>query len=47
MAIDKSKSMCNTCKKYGHWAGNTACLQTGGGASGGNYPELLPPGKEK
>ena len=46
MLIDKSKSMCNACKKYGHWAGDAACLLSGGGA-GENYPELLPPGEEK
>ena len=41
-AIDKSKSMCNACQKYGHWAGDAACL-----LSGGIYPELQPPGEEK
>ena len=32
LAIDKSKSMCNACKKYGQWAGDVACL-----LSRGNY----------
>ena len=32
----------NVRKKYGHWAGDAACLLRGGGA-GENYPELLPP----
>ena len=28
LAIDNSKSMCNACKKYGHWAGDAAWATT-------------------
>ena len=41
----KSKSMCNACK-YRHWAGEAACLLSGGGARR-NYPEQQPPGEEE
>ena len=48
MLIDKSKSMCNAGKKYWNWTVDAACcLLSRGGASRGNYPELLPPGEEK